>query len=152
MVFSSILFFIYFGVLRLFSLLSHSVYYCGFLVVKSLICGLVCYCFLGFRWYTLLFCLVYVGGVYILFIFVSVFSPNERYLIKFKIRLFWVSLVMLGLMFIGVALIYGLFCIEFSSFLCTREEGVFYVLVCLTLLFGFLVLSMIMRVKLNYYR
>ena len=52
----------------------------------------------------------------------------------------------------AIVAVYGLFEVEFSYFLCTRKEGVFYVIVCLMLLFGFLVLRLIMSIKVKYYR
>lgn len=149
---SVVAFFGYFLVLLLFSLVRHPMYYCGLLVVNSLICSFLCYCLLGFTWYSLLFCLVYIGGVYILFIFVSVYRPNSNYCVWLNFELVYVGLGILGLCIIGVCMGYEVLQLEFRAFLCTSKEGVFYVLVCLTLLFGFLKLRLIMRVKLNYYR
>nr|YP_009175579.1 NADH dehydrogenase subunit 6 [Drepanidotaenia lanceolata]ALH16567.1 NADH dehydrogenase subunit 6 [Drepanidotaenia lanceolata] len=148
----SVSFFIYFLVLFVFSLVSQPVYYCGFLVLNSLICSFICYSIFGFSWYPLLFCLVYIGGVYILFVFVSVYSPNNNYVTYFNLNFSSLFLLMFTLLAVGCLLIYNLTTWEFSSFLCNVSEGVFYVIMCLTLLFGFLVLSMIMSVKLNYYR
>nr|YP_009178844.1 NADH dehydrogenase subunit 6 [Pseudanoplocephala crawfordi]ALJ78639.1 NADH dehydrogenase subunit 6 [Pseudanoplocephala crawfordi] len=152
MIWTSILFFIYFFVLFLFSLVSHPVYYCGFLVVNALVCSLISYSVLGFSWYSLLFCLIYVSGVYILFVFVSVHSPNSNYINCYSLNWFSFFLLVFILLLVGGLFIYGVTFIEFSSFLCTVNEGNFYVIMCLTLLFGFLVLSLIMGIKLNYYR
>nr|QCP68146.1 NADH dehydrogenase subunit 6 [Fimbriaria fasciolaris] len=152
MILVTLSFFIYFLTLFLFSLFSHPVYYCGLLVLNSLICSLICYTIFGFSWYPLLFCLVYIGGVYILFVFVSVYSPNTNYVNYFNLDLSIFFLIVFILLILGLFLMYGVYNIEFSSFLCNISEGNFYVAMCLTLLFGFLVLSMIMSIKLNYYR
>lgn len=148
----SILFFIYFLMLFLFSLVNHPVYYCGFLVVNSLICRLISYAVIGFSWYPLLFCLIYIGGVYILFIFVSVYSPNRNYITYYSLKFSFLFLSIFVLLSIGCLFVYNVISIEFRRFLCTINEGVFYVVMCLALLFGFLMLSLVMGVKLNYYR
>ena len=148
----SLSFFFYFLVLFLFSLVSQPVYYCGFLVINSIICSFICYSIFGFSWYSLLFCLVYIGGVYILFVFVSIYRPNSSYVTYFNLRFSSLFLLMFTLLMIGCLFIYNLIFIEFSAFLCTISEGTFYVVMCLTLIFSFLVLSMVMRVKLKYYR
>lgn len=145
-------FVLYFFVLFLFRLVNHPVYYCGFLVLNSLICRFICYSIFGFSWYSLLFCLVYIGGVYILFIFVSVFSPKKSYVTYYKLNYYTFFVILFSLLILGCVLIYRLLTIEFSRFLCKINEGNLYVVMCLTLLFGFIILRMIMRVKLNYYR
>nr|YP_001527644.1 NADH dehydrogenase subunit 6 [Taenia saginata]AAV65592.1 NADH dehydrogenase subunit 6 [Taenia saginata] len=141
----------YFFVLLLFSLSSHCVYYCVLLVVNALISCLICYLVYGFSWYSLVFCLVYVGGVYILFIFVSVFNPNDSFPIYHKVGESNVVLCfVVGLL--CVCLFCGLVNVEFSSFLCTVVEGSFYVCLCLTLIFGFIVMSLLVSWKTNFYR
>nr|BBB87243.1 NADH dehydrogenase subunit 6 [Moniezia sp. MN-2015] len=148
----NILFVAYFLILLLFSLFSHPVCYCILLLVNAIISGSICYVVFGFSWYTLLFFLVYIGGVYVLFVFVSVYSPNSSYLTYFSLNFFMIFMSVFGAGVVGLVTACSLFEVEFSHFLCTRNEGVFYVVVCLMLLFGFLVLSMIMSVKINYYR
>lgn len=152
MIWVSVLFFVYFLILFLFSLVRHPVYYCGFLVVNSLICRFIGYLILGFRWYSLLFCLIYIGGVYILFVFVSVYSPNRNYVTYYNMNIFSLFFLVFVLLIMGSLVVYNVYIAEFRRFLCTINEGNFYVSMCLTLLFGFIVLSLIMRVKLNYYR
>nr|UFQ88459.1 NADH dehydrogenase subunit 6 [Rhinebothriidae sp. DJM-2021] len=145
-------FFLYFSCLMLFSLVSHPVYYCILLVINSLICSFICYTVFGFSWYALLFCLVYIGGVYILFIFVSVHSPNSNALSYWSLTGGTSLLVFLCLIVGGGLISYSLTSIEFSGYLCSISEGYFYVCMCLTLLFGFFILSLIMSVKVNHYR
>nr|UFQ88447.1 NADH dehydrogenase subunit 6 [Rhabdotobothrium anterophallum] len=145
-------FFFYFCCLTLFSLVSHPVYYCILLVTNSLLCSFICYSIYGFSWYSLLFCLVYIGGVYILFVFVSVHNPNS------SVVTYWNFSSLGGFVFVflscftGYTVYYTVLNSEFSSFLCTLSEGYFYVCMCLTLLFGFFVLSLVMSVKVNHYR
>ena len=67
---------LYFSCLLGFSFVSHPVVYCVLLLVSAVrISGLI-YSVVGVSWYLALFCLVYIGGVYVLFIFVSIHSPN----------------------------------------------------------------------------
>nr|YP_009415158.1 NADH dehydrogenase subunit 6 [Atractolytocestus huronensis]ASL24623.1 NADH dehydrogenase subunit 6 [Atractolytocestus huronensis] len=130
---------------------THCVFYCLILVFSSVVSGGLVYVWLGFSWYTVLLCLVYIGGIYILFIFVSVQSPN--------------NLVSLGSWRLGVVVFCGLVPVSYSSvasvslssmeassMLCTTAEGLFYLCLCMTLLFGFVVISVIMSVKPNFYR
>lgn len=143
---------LYFFILILFSFIRHPVYYCIFLLIKSLIRRFICYYVFGFRWYSLIFCLIYIGGVYILFIFISVHSPNNRFNIHIRLQEYFVILFILFFFIFGSLLIYGLLFIEFRKFLCTLFEGNFYIIMCLTLLFGFALLRVVMSIKFNYYR
>lgn len=141
----------YFYTLFLFSIVGHCVYYCILLIIKALISRLICYLVYGFRWYSLIFCLVYIGGVYVLFIFVSIFKPNDNSIGYHKINEFSIGLcVVLRLM--CVFAFYRLIEVEFSKFLCTVNEGRFYVCLCLTLIFGFLVLSLLSCWRMKFYR
>lgn len=72
----SVLLGIYFRCLLGFSFVSHPVVFCVLLMLSALSASGLVYMVVGFRWYLVLFCLVYVGGVYVLFIFVSIHSPN----------------------------------------------------------------------------
>nr|YP_006073370.1 NADH dehydrogenase subunit 6 [Diplogonoporus balaenopterae]YP_006073395.1 NADH dehydrogenase subunit 6 [Diplogonoporus grandis]BAL73065.1 NADH dehydrogenase subunit 6 [Diplogonoporus balaenopterae]BAL73077.1 NADH dehydrogenase subunit 6 [Diplogonoporus grandis] len=145
-------FFFYFLGLFLFCLISHTMYYCLLLVLNSLLCCFIGYLYLGFSWYSLLFCLVYVGGVYILFIFVSVYSPNTSIVPYWNLSAIS-SLLILACCFLGSFVFYSSYInYESSLSLCTSCEGYFYVCMCLMLLFGFFVLSMVMSVKTGYYR
>nr|ANW83214.1 NADH dehydrogenase subunit 6 [Testudotaenia sp. WL-2016] len=148
----SLSFFFYFFSLVMFSLISHPVYYCILLVLNSLFCSFISYAVYGFSWYALLFCLVYVGGVYILFIFISVHSPNSSIISYWNLSYFTILLIFLFLGFCGSAVYYLSLNSEFSSFLCSTSEGPFYLCMCLTLLFGFVILSLLMSVQLNHYR
>nr|QXU59703.1 NADH dehydrogenase subunit 6 [Bothridium pithonis] len=144
--------FFYFVCLSIFSFIGHPVYYCILLVVNSLFCCFICYSVFGFSWYALLFCLVYVGGIYILFIFVSVHSPNSSVIPYWNLGLLGtVAFVFVGFLF-GWVLMLSPVGAESSNMLCSSMEGWFYVCMCLTLLFGFVILSSVLSIKHNYYR
>nr|YP_010286134.1 NADH dehydrogenase subunit 6 [Mesocestoides sp. RKZ08]UKS07972.1 NADH dehydrogenase subunit 6 [Mesocestoides sp. RKZ08] len=147
----SIFFIVLFFFLGFFCFVGHPIYYWGLLVLNSIIWGLICYIMYGFSWYSLLLCLVYVGGVYILFLFVSVFSPNSSVVFYFGSSL----MVVLGFfccIFVGLVIYFYNLETEFSSFLCNISEGWFYLVMCFTVVFGFVVLSLVMSIKSNYYR
>nr|APX55324.1 NADH dehydrogenase subunit 6 [Paragonimus westermani] len=55
---------------------NHPVAYCILLLSGALGVSGYLYTVLGMSWYLVLFCLVYVGGIYVLFIFVSVHLSN----------------------------------------------------------------------------
>lgn len=132
--------------------MSHPVYCCGLLVLKAFVSGAICYSVFGFSWYTLLFCLVYVGGVYILFVFVSVYRPKSKFVSYFSISYYSTCVWLFFIIIFGGFIVYSLISIEFSEYLCTVMEGKFYICMCLTLVFGFIVLSMVMSVKFKFYR
>nr|QXU59559.1 NADH dehydrogenase subunit 6 [Didymobothrium rudolphii] len=149
----SIFFILYLLCLTLFCWVSHPVYYCMLLVINSLCCCTISYLIYGFSWYPLLFCLVYIGGVYILFVFVSVHAPNSNQL---GFLSHWHILVILTAMLLcfylwGVCDVNYPY-IEYSSSLCNISEGGYYVVLCLTILFGFVVLSLITSVKGSHHR
>lgn len=150
MLFISILFILFFFILLMFCLVSHPIYYCGLLIINSLISGLICYNIYGFSWYTVLFCLVYVGGVYILFVFVSAFRPNNKLVLHYKFVYYIVFLACF--IVIGRFMVYRMVNVEFREVLCNYVEGNFYICMCLFLVFGFMMLRMVMSIKMNYYR
>lgn len=147
-----LLFFCFFATLIMFSLSRHSIYYCLLLVINSLIGSLICYNLFGFSWYSVLFCLVYIGGVYILFVFVSVYRPKNKFVsynnfnYSRLFRLLFVSLILVAFR------VYSILNIEFSEYICTIKERSFYFCMCLALVFGFVLLNVVMGVKINYCR
>nr|AAK82352.1 NADH dehydrogenase subunit 6 [Echinococcus equinus] len=142
----------YFCVLVLFCFTSHSIYYCVLLVVNALLASCMCYTIYGFSWYSLLLCLVYVGGVYVLFIFVSVFSPNSSFVLYHSIWEVSIYVWFVFGLFMCVFIYYALVGSEFSGVLRSVSEGWLYLFLCLTLVFGFLVLSVVASNKVNFYR
>lgn len=59
-----------------FSLVSLPVMQCLFLLGGSLFIVRFVYVCFGFRWYLIMFSLVYVGGVLILFVYISLYNPK----------------------------------------------------------------------------
>lgn len=152
MVVTSLSFFFYFFCLVLFSLVSHPVYYCILLILNALLCSFISYSTYGFSWYSLLFCLVYIGGVYILFIFISVHGPKRRVISYWSLGRSSVLFLLFLIIFMGLTVYRLRLNAEFSSYLCSGTEGPFYLCMCLTLLFGFVILRIVMSLKLNHYR
>nr|WSP01986.1 NADH dehydrogenase subunit 6 [Creptotrematina aguirrepequenoi] len=141
----------YFTVLMAFSFVSHPVSYCILLLLSAFsVSGFSCYVF-GFSWYILLFLLVYVGGVYVLFVFVSVHNPNPVsgpsggggvYLGIFCACFFSLSFLNWD------CLVFG----ETSHYLCTYFEGFTYCLFCLILMVGFMSISIVVGGKDSFFR
>nr|AYH51412.1 NADH dehydrogenase subunit 6 [Posthodiplostomum centrarchi] len=135
-----------------FSFISNPVFYCLFLLVGSLAsCGII-YIVMGFSWYMLLFCVVYVGGVYIMFIFVTVYQPNS--VVSSNISSWWVffftTVVVLTFSW-SFSFFSGVF-FENSNFLCNSFEGFTYLVLCLVLILGFSCVSIIINRKDSFYR
>lgn len=134
-----------------FSFVVHPISCCFLLLGGSLSLSFLIYSWLGFRWYILLFCLVYVGGVYILFVYIAMFSPNVfsglGYGFSFAISvflLFWVSL-----------LTWGLDCrpfLEKRHYVCSGGDGYGYCFFCLVLLLGFRLVSFVSSSKDSFFR
>lgn len=137
--------------LFLFSLVTNCVYYCMILIIKALLSSYIVFEVMGFRWYSLIFCLIYVGGVYVLFIFVSFFNPNNRVIVSWGFNL--LSLV---LVFFVVGVYVYTFCrlveFEFRSCVCRFREIWLYVCFGLMLMFGFIILRMLMSYRVGFYR
>ena len=127
------------------------VYYCRLLIFNSFLCGCISYFIYGFSWYRLLLCLVYIGGVYVLFVFISFFSPNSSFMSMFDFKL---SVAFVCLFFFVFSCLFRYFVVfyDYSYYLCNDVEGYFYVFMCFMLIFGFFVLRVIMSLKFNYYR
>lgn len=149
--FRSLFYFSYLSILCAFSFVSHPVFYCVLLVVGALAVSAQTAYIIGFSWYRVLLCLIYIGGVYILFIFVSAHTPNTNRLPR--IGVFGVT----GIFFISVIGLYGVSwgcgrCSEAREYLCIESEGPAYLILGGTLLFGFLILRSITSIKDCYYR
>nr|AQS80285.1 NADH dehydrogenase subunit 6 [Fasciola jacksoni] len=125
-----------------FSFVSHPIVYCLLLVAAALSISGLGYVVIGFSWYLAIFCLVYIGGVYVLFIFVSVHTPNP--LPNFSggglivMVLFFAILCVLSLVFFPVPAL-----VDSSFYLCSSFEGVSYCLFCLVLMVGFVCISVV---------
>nr|YP_009906248.1 NADH dehydrogenase subunit 6 [Azygia hwangtsiyui]QLH90217.1 NADH dehydrogenase subunit 6 [Azygia hwangtsiyui] len=145
----SLLLGLYFSCLVQFMFVSHPVSYCGLLLVSSLSGIGYCVLTLGLSWYAVLFCLVYVGGIYILFIFVSVQNPNPITQVGGSLYSFLFSLVF-GFVFIRFFIAPSL--AESSHYLCSFFEGFSYCLFCLVLVLGFIIVSGVLGDKCSFYR
>nr|YP_009533207.1 NADH dehydrogenase subunit 6 [Cyathocotyle prussica]AYH51392.1 NADH dehydrogenase subunit 6 [Cyathocotyle prussica] len=134
-----------------FSFVSNPIYYCILLIFSSFsACGFI-FMILGFSWYVALFCLVYVGGVYILFIFVSVYNPNAGLV---SVSSWWwllVFFVLMSLLFSSLGFITPL-AFEHSHYLCSAFEGLSYCLFCLVMVMGFVCVSVVVNRKDSFYR
>nr|QYC97735.1 NADH dehydrogenase subunit 6 [Diplostomoidea sp. MSB para 30071] len=143
---------LYFSIIFSFSFVSHPIYYCLLLLLSSVdICGIV-YLFMGFSWYLVLLCLVYIGGVYILFVFVSVYSPNT--FLSSGVYWWWILFIMMFsfCVFTGCFYSYADVYFESSHYLCTSLEGTSYILLCLVLILGFICVSVVVNRKDSFYR
>nr|YP_010690160.1 NADH dehydrogenase subunit 6 [Paragonimus iloktsuenensis]WBU12999.1 NADH dehydrogenase subunit 6 [Paragonimus iloktsuenensis] len=143
---------LYFSSLISFSFISHPVIYCVLLLVSSLSISGYLYSVLGLSWYLALFCLVYVGGIYVLFIFVSVHISNPMSIGGGSGLVFLIAFGSFMLIFSG-GLGHSLegFCEE-SHYLCSYFEGFSYCLFCLVLMIGFVGVSVISGEKDSFFR
>nr|AIN37099.1 NADH dehydrogenase subunit 6 [Hypoderaeum sp. Hubei-2014] len=142
---------IYFSCLLSFSLVSHPVVYCVLLLSSALsVAGLV-YLVVGFSWYLAIFCLVYIGGVYVLFIFISIHSPNPVMSVGGSSL---VPIIVFSAFF--SILLFSFFPFpsftESSNYLCSYFEGFSYCLFCLVLMVGFVSVSVVVGGKGSFFR
>lgn len=137
-----------------FSFVTHPVGYCFLLLGSAFRVALYSYLVLGFRWYVVLFCLVYVGGVYVLFIFVSLHKPKPTSSFRGGVVSLAVSyLVFLFVLFgIDKIRVRGGYFMDCSHYLCTYFEGFSYLFFCLILMLGFVVIRVVTRDKDSFFR
>nr|YP_009938514.1 NADH dehydrogenase subunit 6 [Prosthogonimus cuneatus]QNU39798.1 NADH dehydrogenase subunit 6 [Prosthogonimus cuneatus] len=134
-----------------FCFVSHPVLMCLVLLVGSCCsCGLL-YLFSGLSWYIVLFCLVYVGGVFVLFVYVSLYSPNSFFDFGVDFLLYFFFF------FFGVFSFFwslvGFVCVsESGHYLCSSGDGFGYCLFCLVLLLGFSLISFVSSRKDCFFR
>lgn len=144
---------LYFCSLAGFAFIRHPLSFCGLLVFKVLCVVCTAYTLLGLSWYMALLCLVYVGGVYVLFIFVLVHKPNHTPPRGVEPMLVFVSwLVVACLLFIyGGSPRRGQI-VDKRQYLCRMFEGFSYCLLCLVVLLGFTVVRLVVRRKDSFFR
>nr|YP_010461013.1 NADH dehydrogenase subunit 6 [Artyfechinostomum malayanum]UUF68166.1 NADH dehydrogenase subunit 6 [Artyfechinostomum malayanum] len=142
---------IYFGCLLSFSFISHPVVYCVLLLTSALSVGGLVYTTVGFSWYIAVFCLVYVGGVYVLFIFVSIHSPNP---VAKAGGSSFVPAILFGAFFcVVVSFLFPVpSVVDGSNYLCSYFEGFSYCLFCLVLMVGFISISVVVSGKGSFFR
>nr|UDU84939.1 NADH dehydrogenase subunit 6 [Haematoloechus sp. CW13H] len=155
--FSLLLLSVYVTSVTCFVFISHPIHYCLLLLLSSACVSGYSYMFLGFGWYLVLFCVVYVGGVYILFIFVSIHSPNpvpgwglsnkgSLFLIPLSIFLFFFFFFSFDGSDVHCCVT------ESSHYLCSGAEGFVYCFFCLFLMIGFVMISMVCSEKDSFFR
>nr|AMB20945.1 NADH dehydrogenase subunit 6 [Echinostoma paraensei] len=141
----------YFSCLLSFSFVSHPVVYCVLLLGSAISVGGLVYSIIGFSWYLAIFCLVYVGGVYVLFIFVSIHSPNPVATAGgssvVPVFLFSVLLCLVVCAFFPFPSL-----VDGSNYLCSYFEGFSYCLFCLVLMIGFVSISIVVSGKGSFFR
>lgn len=142
---------VYFSRLITFSFVSHPVVYCVLLMMSALSVSGYVYAVLGFSWYLALFCLVYVGGIYVLFIFVSVHNPNPSPSLGGRFGVFGFSFLVLYFVLSLSGLCLPCL-VEKSHYLCSFFEGFSYCLFCLVLLIGFVSVRVVVGEKDSFFR
>lgn len=117
------------------------------IVFSSLVASLLLYIILGFSWYLLLFVLVYVGGVYILFVYMRLVLPNVglvRY--GFSYTVSFIILSLLGLCCGAFDLLYtGNVVVDNKVYLCSGFEFFVYLFFCVVLLLGIVLIKFVVR-------
>lgn len=134
-----------------FGFLSHPVSCCFVVLVRSLCLRVFVYLFVGFRWYLVLFCLVYVGGVYILFVYASLYCPNLFIGLGYRMILFFLCLGLFRVCFCA-GFNSGACFIERRHYLCGGEDGFSYRFFCLIMFLGFVLVRFVSSRKDSYIR
>nr|QZR92113.1 NADH dehydrogenase subunit 6 [Cichlidogyrus casuarinus] len=145
--------FVWFYLMSIVALLfsSNVLFHCGLLVINSLWGILMMYGMVGFSWYLLVMFLVYVGGVYILLLFVSIHNPNSVHglglgFTGYFFGGFFMWEVSNG--FNELAEYFG----DFSFNFCSGLEGFTYLFLCFFLVLGFFLVSFISSSKESFIR
>nr|YP_004891179.1 NADH dehydrogenase subunit 6 [Polylabris halichoeres]AEB55006.1 NADH dehydrogenase subunit 6 [Polylabris halichoeres] len=74
----NILFGVYFFSLSMFLILVNPISCSTLLMVNASVLGLYLWSYLGYSWVSLLICMVYLGGVYIIMLFISSYTQNDQ--------------------------------------------------------------------------
>lgn len=142
---------LYFTSLFSFLFFTHPVICCLLLTGGAAICCGLVYRIVGFSWYIILFGLVYIGGVYVLFIFVSVCRPNLGIVSKGNPYYFFLGFMLFFCLRGGIcreSVSFG----DHRDFLCSGQEGYLFCMLCVLLLLGLLFVSLVSNVKDSFYR
>lgn len=134
-----------------FSFVSHPVMLCALLLLKGLSLSGFVYLLIGVSWYVVLFCIVYVGGVYVLFVYVSIYKPKTFPILSGGYGLYFFLFFFFFFFFSSI----DDYCVAFeecSHFVYSHWEGYSYVLLCVVLLFSFVVVSRVVRFKDSFFR
>nr|YP_009169743.1 NADH dehydrogenase subunit 6 [Metorchis orientalis]ALD61617.1 NADH dehydrogenase subunit 6 [Metorchis orientalis] len=152
LLFSSCLLSLYLTSLLAFSFVTHPVSYCFLLLLGAFSVSGYVYLFLGFSWYLLLFCLVYIGGIYVLFVFVSLRSPNPIPLLGGGLEFLFSAFFFFFCLFVSAGFGSGSCYSDYSHYLCSYFEGFTYCLFCLVLMLGFVLSSVVGSEKDSFFR
>lgn len=93
----------YLALLSSFCFFSHPIVRCILLVATVLSLGYGVFLIVGYRWYIGIFCIVYVGGVYVLLVFVFLSCSNSGVIGGFGAFVWVIGVFLLSL----VVLVYG---------------------------------------------
>nr|YP_009829425.1 NADH dehydrogenase subunit 6 [Enterogyrus malmbergi]QJD07087.1 NADH dehydrogenase subunit 6 [Enterogyrus malmbergi] len=135
----------------MFGFVNNVIGYCVLLVLNALFCLSIIFLLSGFSWYSLLLYLVYVGGVYILFIFVSVHLPNSMNKSSLGGVSLWCLVFLLWEVVNGL-LQENVLMVDYSHNFCSLFEGVSYLFLSLFLLVSFFIVSYISSSKESFIR
>nr|QJP04177.1 NADH dehydrogenase subunit 6 [Clonorchis sinensis] len=143
---------IYLTSLLAFSFVTHPVGYCFLLLLGAFSVSGYAYLIMGFSWYLLVFCLVYIGGIYVLFVFVSLWSPNPTPLLGGGLEFLSMAFSFFFVLFVSVGFKLESCYLDYSHYLCSYFEGFTYCLFCLILMLGFVLLSVVGSEKDSFFR
>lgn len=147
----NLLIFIYVCVCVMFRTIFKPLMCCVLLLVKSLIVSVLLYFFIGLRWFSLIFSMVYFGGIYIVLLFVSAHLQNDQFgSISYRhlFLLFLILVILFGLIINPVYDNLGFMNIVLSL----DEEFETYLIYCLCVLCVFSMVSLISGVKKRFIR
>nr|AFD18247.1 NADH dehydrogenase subunit 6 [Pseudorhabdosynochus yangjiangensis] len=126
--------------------MTNLIYYCLFLVLNSLIIVGGIFFLGGYPWYAMLFYMVYVGGVYILFIFLSIYTPNLNNSFELNILILILGIFFLFELTRGLNIV-NIGVSDETKFLCSLSEGLSYLFISSFLVLGFFLVSYISSSK-----
>nr|AFD18203.1 NADH dehydrogenase subunit 6 [Cichlidogyrus sclerosus] len=101
---------------------SNVLFYCVMLVINSLCSISLIWGMSGFGWYSLVMYVVYVGGVYILLLFVSIHNPNSIQGVSLGSMSYWLFIYMLAEIVWGAGII-NTNLLDVSFNFCSGMEG-----------------------------
>jgi hypothetical protein len=84
-----------------------------------------------------------VGGVYVLFIFVSLHRPNPSPAFGRGVELVFLFFIFLVILFLGLGFKRGVMFCDSSHYLCSYFEGFSYCFFCLVLMLGFVAIRVV---------
>lgn len=146
----SIFFIFYLLSLITFRVMFNPLICCVFLLLKSILITVMSYFIFSLSWLSLLFCIVYVGGVYIVLLFVSAHLQKDQF---GRVSMFLFFCYFLSILIIGfVTFDSGDFCSVFRYNLVASDDIYPYVVFCIIVLLIFVVIRLISRVKSRFLR